>query len=197
MAARRPRRRGRRSVRAPATCRSPVCTCRGSRRARSITIGWLRSVNWKRMVETFDGEDHTFVTQAASGAFALPDGRQWELATPPDKHGADLFRGLFGVSQAAADGDALIAARQRADELCRVYASTVEVFGRRAALGGWSSQDISPPRVHAANAAQPSAMNSRSSPKISRARRCSQSNARSTRCRRKRSNRQRICAAIT
>ena len=35
-----------------------------------------------------EGPDQTFTTQAAGAAFTLPDGRQWEMVTPPDKHGA-------------------------------------------------------------------------------------------------------------
>ena len=53
------------------------------------------------------GEEQTFTTQPA-GVFELPDGRGWEMVSPPDKHGA-LLEPIreTGVVQAAAAGDAL------------------------------------------------------------------------------------------
>jgi hypothetical protein len=54
-----------------------------------------------------DGSDATFTTQSA-GPFALPDGRQWELVSPPDKHGGKV-EGIpeRGAIRAAADGEAI------------------------------------------------------------------------------------------
>ena len=55
---------------------------------------------------------HTFTTQTADTSFVLPDGREWEMVTPPDKQGALLYgyesarRGL--ASQASVDGDAVV-----------------------------------------------------------------------------------------
>src|ERR1700677_2501934 len=34
--------------------------------------------------------DHTFTTQSAGSEFQLPDGREWELVSPPEKHGAGI-----------------------------------------------------------------------------------------------------------
>ena len=42
--------------------------------------------------EEFDGEGHSFTTQGA-GEFALPDHRQYEMVSPPDKDGA-LLNGI-------------------------------------------------------------------------------------------------------
>ncbi|HXB66171.1 MAG TPA: hypothetical protein VNV42_14975 [Solirubrobacteraceae bacterium] len=39
-----------------------------------------------------EGVDGTFSTQPVGGTLALPDGRQWELVSPPNKHGAPLSR---------------------------------------------------------------------------------------------------------
>jgi hypothetical protein len=54
------------------------------------------------------GEVGTFTTQRL-GAAALPDGRGWELVTPPNKHGSPLSPLSYAGSliQAAADGGAL------------------------------------------------------------------------------------------
>ena len=38
--------------------------------------------------ETFPGPDRTFSTQSTGAAAALPDGRAWEMVTPPNKQGA-------------------------------------------------------------------------------------------------------------
>src|SRR5262249_22152530 len=37
---------------------------------------------------TVDGADQTFTTQTAGGELVLPDGRAWEMVSPPNKHGA-------------------------------------------------------------------------------------------------------------
>ena len=64
-----------------------------------------------------EGPDQTFTTQAGGTEVALPDGRQWEMVTPPNKQGA----GLYGVGQqegddiqAAADGGAITYGLRRA-----------------------------------------------------------------------------------
>jgi hypothetical protein len=55
--------------------------------------------------ETVAGGDGTFVTQPAGGEFALPDGRQWDLVSPPNKHGALIQSlGHGGPIQAAEAG---------------------------------------------------------------------------------------------
>ncbi|HXB65337.1 MAG TPA: hypothetical protein VNV42_10730 [Solirubrobacteraceae bacterium] len=55
--------------------------------------------------ETVPGADGTFTTQPAGGEFALPDGRQWELVTPPNKHGASIQNlTMASPLQAATDG---------------------------------------------------------------------------------------------
>jgi DNA-binding beta-propeller fold protein YncE len=51
-----------------------------------------------------EGEELTFTTQA-SGGFVLPDGRGWELVSPPNKYGA-LIQATFNLSQASLTGDA-------------------------------------------------------------------------------------------
>jgi hypothetical protein len=62
------------------------------------------------------GEPVSFTTQAAGGEFTLSDGRQYEMVTPPQKHGA-LLKPLTPASgvgfgneaiQASANGDSII-----------------------------------------------------------------------------------------
>jgi hypothetical protein len=59
-------------------------------------------------VEEADGPDQTFVTQGR-GSFTLPDGRQYEMVSPPEKHGAYIYSisEQGGFIEAAASGDAL------------------------------------------------------------------------------------------
>jgi hypothetical protein len=107
------------------------------------------------VVETVDGADHTFTTQAAGGGFSLTDGRQWELVSPASKLGAlieppDLGS---GVIQAAANG-AAIAYRTSSPteaEPSGGFAANVTVLSTRD-RGDWSSQDISPPNIQASHA---------------------------------------------
>jgi hypothetical protein len=93
---------------------------------------------------------HTFTTQPPGASLALPDDRQWELVSPPDKHGA-LIRpiGEFnGVIQAAANGDAFTYGTSAPTELQpRGYAyGVVQVLSRRgASASSWSSQNIETP----------------------------------------------------
>ena len=57
------------------------------------------------------GPDLTFATQALRSVFVLPDDREYELVTPPEKNGAsaigiDAFSG-GGIAQAAEDGSGI------------------------------------------------------------------------------------------
>jgi hypothetical protein len=59
---------------------------------------------------TVDGLDRTFTTQAAATAIALPDGRQWEMVSPPNKQGAGIYADGYEQGsdiQAAASGDGI------------------------------------------------------------------------------------------
>ena len=97
-------------------------------------------------LETVTSGDYTFTTQAAGGAFELADGRQWELVSPANKLGAEIFPpGQEGMVQAAAEGDAITyraASPTEGDPVGNDRAVTV--LSARGA-GGWSSVDISSP----------------------------------------------------
>lgn len=100
--------------------------------------------------ETFDGADHTFITQAAGGAFALADSRQWELVSPTDKLGA-LIEGISGsgIIQASADGGAIAYRTSSPTEgEPPGYAVKETVLSMRGD-NSWSSRDISVPHSHA------------------------------------------------
>jgi hypothetical protein len=105
-------------------------------------------------LEEFDGPDQTFTTQRAGSALGLPDGREWELVTPPDKHGA-LFFGLnYGnvsegtfVAEASVDGGAVVdLASQPTEDGPLGNTSAASVFSARGAAG-WSSQVIASPHA--------------------------------------------------
>jgi hypothetical protein len=92
------------------------------------------------------GSDQTFTTQVGGGELVLPDGRRWELVSPPTKTGGGIEPIGFSALQAAEDGSAItyvtngpIVANPPGNTLI-----DSQVLSRRDA-GGWSSQDISPP----------------------------------------------------
>ncbi|HEY3829156.1 MAG TPA: hypothetical protein VGL57_08175 [Solirubrobacteraceae bacterium] len=106
---------------------------------------------------TVRGPDETFTTQTSGGTFMLPDGRQWEMASPSNKEGALIqpigggpdFGGLI---QASAEGNGIgyyatapvgSGVRGNSDPL-----SVTEVLSMRHA-GGWSSEDVTPPNQKA------------------------------------------------
>lgn len=98
--------------------------------------------------ETFYGPDQTFTTQTAGLPFQLPDGRAWEMVSPPQKHGAMLSWNFGEVNplQASANGDALVDESSLPTEAEPASAvNPIELFGRGA--DGWTSMDIAPPHL--------------------------------------------------
>jgi hypothetical protein len=94
----------------------------------------------------FFGADQTFTTQGA-GAFALPDGRAWEMVSPADKRGASLAHiGGANATQAAAAGQAMsyLATVPTETNPQGFTNSQMQVLSRRTAEG-WRSQDIEVP----------------------------------------------------
>jgi DNA-binding beta-propeller fold protein YncE len=102
------------------------------------------------------GVEQGFTTQTVGGEFALPDGRSWEMVTPPDKYGSDLIavgNEQGAAIQAAADGSAITygattpfavnPAGSRSPEV-------TQVLSARAAPGSWSSADITTPHTEGA-----------------------------------------------
>jgi sugar lactone lactonase YvrE len=93
--------------------------------------------------------DHSFTTQGAA-ASSLPDGRAWELVSPPDKHGSPLepITEEGGVIQAAAGGGGLAYVAKGPLETrppgVRSPQNTQLIATRGAA--GWSTVDATTPR---------------------------------------------------
>ena len=98
-----------------------------------------------------EGTDHTFTTQAAGTELSQPDGRAWELVTPPNKQGAGI------IAQGNEQGDDIQAAQNGGAITYGVTApltnnaagaSSPEVtqsLSTREAPGIWGTRDITPP----------------------------------------------------
>jgi NHL repeat len=94
------------------------------------------------------GQDHTFTTQLIAG-FSLPDGRAWELVSPPDKHGSPLeaISNEGGVIQASANGSGITylalgpLVGDPAGNRTRSYSQDLSERGPN----GWSTEDITTP----------------------------------------------------
>jgi hypothetical protein len=96
--------------------------------------------------ETFAVADVSFTTQATATVTVLPDGRQWELVSPVDKHGGILHGIQSGsLPQAAADGSAVTyGAVGPTEDGAKGYVTLDQVLSVRGSAG-WSSSDISVP----------------------------------------------------
>jgi hypothetical protein len=93
------------------------------------------------------GADHTFTTQGRGGSFALPDGRQYEMVTSPEKLGAHIesISEQFGLIEAAANGDALTYVSASPTESEGVgFADTVQNLSVRGSVG-WRSRGLTVP----------------------------------------------------
>ncbi len=96
-----------------------------------------------------EGPDRVFTTPSGQGQ-ALPDGRAWEMVSPPDKQGAalDAIDGPEqGDIQSSADGSAITYVAHApvgAEPVGNRSIAVSQILARRAA-GGWSSVDIATP----------------------------------------------------
>jgi DNA-binding beta-propeller fold protein YncE len=92
------------------------------------------------------GPERVFTTKSPSGALVLPDGRAWELVSPPDKLGAVLSLPTeSGVAEAALDGSAVSYRASAATEVgAEGAAGGVQVLSQRGE-GGWHSRDLATP----------------------------------------------------
>jgi hypothetical protein len=96
---------------------------------------------------TVTGTAASFVTLPPSGGgYALPDSRQWELVSPPDKHGALLEPiDLYGLIQSSTEGNAFTYITSAPTESePQGNANAAQIFATRG-TDGWSSKDITPP----------------------------------------------------
>ena len=93
--------------------------------------------------------DETFTTQPEGSGFVLPDGREWELVSPPDKYGGSIqsISEQGGVIQASEGGGAITYVSINppvGDPLGNRALQESQVLSTRGA-GGWSSEDIATP----------------------------------------------------
>lgn len=97
------------------------------------------------------GAQRVFATRG-TGSFELPDGREYELVSPPNKDGS-LIEPILeeGLVQAAANGDAMTyLAISPTEPEPQGYQFYEQVLSTRGPDGGWSSQDIEPPHAEVA-----------------------------------------------
>jgi hypothetical protein len=99
---------------------------------------------------TTDGADQTFTTQSAGAPFVLPDGRQYELVSPADKHGTEVMRvggwSSGGVAQASEDGSRMTYLTiQPSTSAPTGNPGDVQVLSTRG-KNGWETEEVSPPR---------------------------------------------------
>jgi hypothetical protein len=92
------------------------------------------------------GPDQTFTTQPVATPFALPDGRQYELVSPPNKDGGEVSLETNGLrsSMASADGAKVAYLANIPFAHPSSHGLDVQILSERGPRG-WSSRDISPP----------------------------------------------------
>ena len=98
--------------------------------------------------EAVDGPTESFTTWG-TGSFGLPDGRAWELVSPPNKHGALVEPiGEDWVIQAAAQGGRMVfVTRGPTEAEPPGYLIYQSVLATRSSGGGWSSHDLAVPHT--------------------------------------------------
>jgi hypothetical protein len=97
---------------------------------------------------TVEAVDHTFTTEAVTGQeLTLPDGRAWELVSPPSKSGALIEGFQQDPIQAAYDGRGITygVLEPIGENIPAGKTVTSQALSMRSP-GGWGTQDISLPR---------------------------------------------------
>ncbi|MGH2902208.1 MAG: fibronectin type III domain-containing protein [Solirubrobacteraceae bacterium] len=117
----------------------------------AATLYHFRVIATNSVGETAYAPDQTLTTQPSGSEFALPDGRSWEMVSPPNKRGAAIHPlSFFGPVQASETGTKVTylatAPVYEEPEEPKSNESPVltQVFSRRNSTG-WSSQDIDTP----------------------------------------------------
>ena len=100
---------------------------------------------------TVTGGDETFTTQGAATIVALPDSRQWEMVTPPEKYGSEII--AVGNEQgddiqAASEGNGITFGATAPFAKSPAGSNSPEVtqvISVRTTPGSWESHDITTP----------------------------------------------------
>jgi hypothetical protein len=119
---------------------------------QASTRYFYRLVATNGMGTTF-GVGQSFTTQITGGVLALPDERQYELVSPPDKGGGQAF-GIIGFNGVAIGGSAATQASENGDGMTYLTstptgstppgnANATQLLSTRGA-SSWASDDISP-----------------------------------------------------
>ncbi len=98
-------------------------------------------------VETVDGPDQVFTTQSVGTAFVLPDDRQYEMVSPPQKNGTETLgiRGYSGggIVQSSENGEKITYITGQPPELDPPNnVNAAQLFSVRG-VDGWDTQNIS------------------------------------------------------
>ena len=101
-------------------------------------------------IETVPGAPISFATQTSGEELELLDGRQWELVSPSNKHGANLEPQQHegGAIEAADDGHAIsyiASAPVTSDPQGNRAPEAIQIFSQRTPEG-WETQDIGAPQ---------------------------------------------------
>jgi hypothetical protein len=106
-----------------------------------------------------DGADHEFTTQpTGGGSSGLPDGRAYELVSPPNKNGGAVSTDKTDqVSswESSPDGNEVAYSAPQPFADAHTGAASGEYYLATRAASGWSSQALLPPQAPGCNACQP------------------------------------------
>ena len=94
-----------------------------------------------------EGQDQSVLTALGTLGFELPDNRAWEQVTPLHKGGGRIVPPWQGLAPSSEDGSAFsfISVGPVSEAAGDRFPEVAQSLARRGA-GGWSSQDIEPPR---------------------------------------------------
>ncbi|HUH80623.1 MAG TPA: hypothetical protein VLZ06_04785 [Solirubrobacteraceae bacterium] len=119
---------------------------------RAVAVSQLRVEGVTQPV-LFAGPQQSFTTQTASTTFALPDGRAWEMVSPPQKNGtlittAKTYEQGAVIEAAPAGGALTYVASSPSESAPAGFVEETQLLSRRAPQG-WSTRDLSIPHEQA------------------------------------------------
>jgi hypothetical protein len=102
--------------------------------------------------ETVDGSDHTFTTFTPTSG-VVPDGRQYELVSPPDKNGGEIDGGAFQSPaapprEASEEGNAIMYQSSTGFESTADEAkgsTSLSSYLSKRGPDGWTTENVTPP----------------------------------------------------